>query len=100
MGRPPMSKSTFFRFLTPALAAGIALTGLSTLPTRTLAQNPPTEARSDTKKLPDKRVTIVVEEVSLSAALKLLMKVAGADFSVVPALNDARVTVHLTEVRL
>jgi hypothetical protein len=95
-----MSKTTFFRSLTPALAAGILLTGFSALPICTLAQSPPTEAKSDTKKLPDKRVTLQVEEVSLAVALKLLMKNAEVDFSVAPALNDARVTVHLTNVRL
>jgi hypothetical protein len=99
-----MSKTKSLRFLTPALTAGVLLTGLCALPTTAHAQEPPAEAKSDTKspvnKLADKKVTLRVEETSLSVALKLLMKSAGADFSVDPALKDARVTVNLTNVRL
>jgi hypothetical protein len=95
-----MSKTKSFRFVTPALTAGVLLTGLCVLPTTAHAQDPPAETKSDTQKLADKKVTLRVEETSLSAALKVLMKSAGADFSVDPALKEARVTVSLTNVRL
>lgn len=96
-----MNQRPLFRFLKPALPAGILLATLCAFPPVARAdEEPPAEKKTDTTNLADKRVTLKVEEVSLTAAIKMLMKSVGADFSIDPALRDSYVTAHLTNVRL
>lgn len=95
-----MRQMPCFRFLTPALMAGILLTTLCAFPHVSRAQDPPADQKTETKNLADKRVTLKVEEVSLTAAIKMLMKSVGADFMIDPALRDAYVTANLTNIRL
>lgn len=99
-----MRNSHFFRILTNALTAGTLLLTVSVLPAPVRAQDPPAQ-NADKKndsatKLADRRVTLQVEEASLSNAVRMLMKSVGADFSIDPALRDARVTANLTNIRL
>jgi hypothetical protein len=99
-----MSNALFFRILTRSLAAGTLLLTVSVLPAPVHAQDPPAQ-NADKKndsatKLADKRVTLQVEEASLTNAIRMLMKSVGADFSIDPALREARVTANLTNIRL
>lgn len=54
----------------------------------------------NTTRLANKKVTLQMDEASLLSAIRAVMKSVDADFTVDPALRDARVTVSLTNIRL
>lgn len=83
-------------------AALSLLTALVAVPAFAQAQqnSAPPASTAPASPLDDKRVSLNVEDVTLSTAIRTLMTGLGADFTIDDALEGARVTAHLTNLRL